>query len=131
MNILKNTMKNEKGSVLVLMIAVTFVVSYLLLMIATQIQVRVASYERTRTYLTLNLLEQEGLYQLEVFLADMEVLEDFSDIWFLRDGDKMLINGEKLGKYFAISYEIRYNEYVRARQLRFCLELGYIHWHTD
>ena len=126
-----NTLKNEKGSVLVMMIAVTFIVSYLLLMMATQIQVRVASYERTRTYLTLNLLEQEGLRQLEDFLTEMENPVDFVDTWFLRDGEKMLISAEKLENSFAISYEIRYNEYVRVRRLRFCLELGYIHWHAN
>ena len=123
-----NILKSEKGSVLIMMIAVTFVVSYLLLMLARQIEVRVVSYERTRTYLTLNLLEQEGLRSLEIFIAEMAYPNDFTETWILRDGDKMLINGEKLGNYFAISYKIMYNEYVRARRLRFCLELGYIHW---
>jgi len=123
-------LNNEKGSVLVMMIATTFALSYLLLMLAMQIQVRVASYERTRTYLTLNLLEQEGLRRLEDFLIEMEFIDDFIDTWFLRTGDKMLISGEKVGNYFAISYEVWYNEYVRARHLRFCLELGYIHWHA-
>lgn len=124
-------LKSEKGVILVMMIALTFIVSYLLLRLAMQIEVRVASYERTRTYLTLNLLEQEGLHQLEVFLADMEVPENFSDIWFLRDGDKMLISGRKIENYFAFFYEIWYNGHVRARHLRFCRELGYIHWHTN
>ena len=126
-----NILKNEKGSVLVMMIAVTFIVSYLLLTLARQIEVRAASYERTRTYLTLNLLEQEGVAQLDLFLDEMEKPATFADTWILSNGDKMLINGEKVGNFFAISYQIMYNEYVRARRLRFCLELGYIHWFAN
>ena len=124
-------LKNEEGSVLVVMIAVTFVVAYLLLMLASQIETKTASYERTRTYLTMNLLEEAGLRQLENFVAELDEITDFTATWFLRDRGQMTIIGEKVGNTFAISYEIRYNDNIRTRQLRFCLELGYIHWHVD
>ena len=121
-------LKNEKGSVLVMMIAMTFIVGYLLLLLATQIETRVASYERTRTYLSLNVIEQEGLLQLEDFLSNMAEPENFTVLFYLRDGGKMWINGEKVGNSFAISYQIMYNSIIRARRLRFCLELGTINW---
>ena len=126
-----NTLKNEKGSVLVLMIAVVFVVAYLLLMMAMQIEVRVASYQRTRDYLTMNLLEQEGLSRLENFVAGMDVPIDFVDTWMLRNGAVMIINGEKIGNFFAFSYQIRYNGFIWARQIRFCFELGYMHFYIN
>ena len=52
---------NEKGFALPLMIAITFVAAYLLLMLAAQLEVKVASYDRTRIYMVMNLIEREGL----------------------------------------------------------------------
>jgi len=107
-------MKNEKGSVLPLMIAITFVAAYLLVVLATQLEVRVASYGRTRTYMTMTLLEMEGLERLESFLQTAEITGSFSDTWTLRDNALMIINGHIRQEFFDFYYQIRYNGYVRS-----------------
>ena len=114
--------KNERGSILPIMIAITFIVAYLLVMLATQIEVKAASYEHTRIYLKMNLLEREGLSQLEYFLETTEVADNFSEIWTLRDGATMTISGRKDEKIFAFSYQIVYNGHVYSRTLAINLE---------
>jgi len=107
--------KNEHGSILPIMIAITFVIAYLLVMLATQIEVKVASYERTRTYMTMNILEREGLERLEDFLATTEVNESFLETWILRNGAIMTIDGTIRGERFDFSYQIVYNGHVYSR----------------
>ena len=121
-----NIIKNENGSVLVLMIAITFIISYLLLTLVTQIETRAASYQRTRTYLTMNLLEQEGLTKLEEFLSEMVVPNDFNKTITLRNNAQMIINAENSENFFTFYYQINYNRNIRTRRIQFCLELGYI-----
>ena len=119
--------KTEEGFVLPLMIAITFVVAYLLLMLATQIEVKVASYDRTRTYMVMNLLEREGLEKLEDFLSTAEMDDDFSHTWVLRNGvgsAKITVNATKIEDFFAFYYQIIYNGYIHSRRLSFCLEKG-------
>jgi len=116
--------KNEKGFALPLMIAITFVAAYLLLMLATRLEVKVASYDRTRTYMVMNLLESEGLEKLEEFLYTADVDFDFSRTWFLRDGTIMTVNAIKQEDFFAFHYQIVYNGYMRLQKLSFCLEKG-------
>lgn len=110
-------MKNEKGSILPMMIAITFVVAYLLVTLATQIEVKVASYERTRIYMTMNILEQEGLERLEYFLATTNVEDYFSEVWSLQNGAVMSINGRKRDDSFDFYYQIVYNEHVYSQRL--------------
>jgi len=102
-------MRNEEGSILPMMIAITFVVAYLLVMLATQIEVKAASYERTRVYMKMNLLEREGLERLEDFLMSTDIEEYFSEIWTLRNGAMMTINGRKRENFFDFYYQIVYN----------------------
>ena len=102
-------MKNEEGFVLPLMIAITFVSAYLLMMLATQIEIRVASYERTRTYMKMNLLEHEGLMALEYFLSTTRPIEDFAETWMLRNRHEMLINGIKREEIFDFFSKLCYN----------------------
>jgi len=109
--------KDERGSVLPIMIAITFVVAYLLVMLATQIEVKASSYERTRIYMKMNLLEREGLEKLEHFLEATEIKDDLLETWELRNGATMTIFGRKDGKNFAFSYRIVYNGLVYSRIL--------------
>jgi len=101
--------KNEKGTILPMMIAITFIVAYLLVMLATQLEVRVASYARTRIYMTMNVLEQEGLDLLEDFLATTDIPDYFSETWSLRNGAIMTVNGIKREDSFDFYYQIVYN----------------------
>ena len=117
-------MKNEEGFVLPLFIAITFVVAYLLLMLATQIEIKVSSYERTRNYMVMNLLEREGLEKLEYFLATGDMNDDFSHSWVLRNGAIMRINATRGEGIFVFYYQIVYNECVRSRNLSVFFEEG-------
>jgi len=110
-------MKNEKGSILPMMIAIVFITSYLLLALATQIETRYASFARTRAYMTLNILELEGLEQLSIILDEMGEIEDFIKVISLRDGQMMSIIMSTDGNYFDFEYEIWYNGFVRSRNL--------------
>lgn len=116
--------KDEKGFVLPLMIAITFVMAYLLLMLATRLEVKVASYDRTRIYMTMNLLEREGLKRLEYFLSTASIDDDFSNTWSLRNNAKITVNATKGEEFFDFHYQIMYNGYVRTRRLLFCFEKG-------
>ena len=118
--------KNEKGFALPLMIAITFVAAYLLLMLAAQLEVKVASYERTRTYMVMNLLEREGLEKLEQFLSTSDMDSDFSSTWVLRKSAIMTVNAIKIENSFAFRYQIVYNGYMRLRNLSFSMENGII-----
>jgi len=115
---------NEKGFALPLMIAITFIAASLLLMLATQLEVKVASYDRTRNYMVMNLLEREGLEKLEHFLSTANMDSDFSDIWLLRESATMTVNATKVEGFFAFHYQIVYNGYVRSQKLLFCLVKG-------
>lgn len=117
-------LKNEKGFVLPLMIAMTFVASYLLLMLSTQVEVKVASYERTRNYMEMDLLEREGLKRLGSFLRMTDMNDTFSDTWVLRDGAIMTVNVTSVESSFDFHYRITYNGRVRSRNLSFCFEKG-------
>jgi len=117
-------MKNENGFVLPLMIAITFVVAYLLLMLATQLEVKVASYERTRSQMVMESLEREGVARLESFLSIAELNNNFSDTWILRNGAEMILSVRKREDFFEISYKIRYNGYFHSRNLSFCFNEG-------
>ena len=119
-------MKNEKGFALPLMIAITFVAAYLLLMLATQLEVKVASYDRTRTYMVMNLLEREGLEKLEHFLLISDMDSDFSITWALRKNAIMTVNLTKKEDSFAFHYQIVYNRYIRLQKISFSLENGII-----
>ena len=119
-------MKNEEGFVLPLMIAITFVMAYLLLMLATQIEVKASSYERTRNYMVMNLLEHEGLGKLEYFLSTGDMTDDFSDTWILRNDAIMTVNMTKREEFFDFYYHIIYNGHVRSKNLLFCFEKGSI-----
>ena len=116
--------KNEDGFILPLMIAIIFIVAYLLLMLSTQIEVKVASYDRTRNYMVMSLLEREGLERLEYFLSTTDITYSFSDTWILRNGAEMIINVIKREYFFDFRYQIMYNGYVYSRNLSFCLEKG-------
>lgn len=121
---MKNMKKNEEGFVLPLIIAIIFILAYLLLMLATQMEVKVASYERTRNYMVMNLLEREGLEKLENFLSTSNISDNFSDTWILRNNIEMKINITKREEFFDFYYQIMYNGYVHSRNLSFCFEKG-------
>ena len=114
---MRQMMRNETGSILPLMIAITFVVAYLLLMFATQIEVKVASYERTRSYMTMNLLEREGLARLEEILLTTGEIHSFSDTWILNQGAVMHVTITRREAFFDFSYQIMYNANVYSRNL--------------
>lgn len=119
-------MDNEKGSVLPLMVAITFVVAYLLLMLATQLEVKVASYDRTRNYMVMDLLEREGIAKLEYFLSTAELDNNFSRTWGLSNGAEIKVNARKMEDLFDLSYQIRYNGYLRTRNLSVCFSRGIV-----
>ena len=119
-------MKNEKGFALPLMIAIIFVAAYLLLMLATQLEVKVASYDRTREHMVMNLLEREGLERLEHFLSTSDMDSDFSRTWVLRNSAIMTVNATKKEESFAFHYQIVYNGYTRLQKILFSLEKGII-----
>ena len=119
-------MQNEKGFALPLMIAIVFVVAYLLLMLAAQLEVKVASYDRTRNYMVMNLLEHEGLDRLNYFLSTTDLDSDFSETWMLRKSAIMTINATKREDSFAFHYQIVYNGNIRLRKLFFSFEKGII-----
>jgi len=114
--------KNEEGFVIPIMIAITFVVAYLLLMLATQLEVKVASYERTRNYMVMSLLEQEGLERIESFLGTADRFDNFTSTWTLSRGARMRINITKREGSFDFRYQILYNGHMRGRNFSFCLE---------
>jgi len=114
--------KNEKGFVIPIMIAITLVVAYLLLMLATQLEVKVASYERTRNHMVMSLLEQEGLERIESFLEEADRFDNFSSTWTLRRGAIMRISITKREGFFDFRYQILYNGHMRGGNLSFCLE---------
>ena len=116
--------KNEKGFALPLMIAITFVAAYLLLMLAIGLVIKVASYDRTRTYMGMNLLEREGLSKLESFLSTVDMNANISNTWLLRDGAIMTVNATKREDIFAFHYQIVYNRYIRLQKLTFYFEKG-------
>lgn len=106
--------KSENGSILPLMIAIVFIVAYLLVMKSSQIELKAASYERTRIYMKMSLLEREGFLKLEDFLPTVSLNEEFSIDWELRDGALMSVNGLKNEKVFDFYYRIVYNGHVRS-----------------
>ena len=60
-------MKDERGFVLPLLLGILLIMSALILGLASQIEIKTASYGRVRTYLRLNVAEQTGrdyIYQL-------------------------------------------------------------------
>jgi len=116
--------KNERGLALPLMIAITFIAAYLLLMLATQLEIKVASYARTRTHLIMNLLELEGLEKIEHFLSTANIDSDFTKTFTLRNKDIITVNATKREYCFAFRYEIVYNGYKRSQKAVFCLENG-------
>jgi len=113
-------LNNEKGFALPLMIAITFVAAYLLLMLATQLEVKVASYDRTRSYMAVNLLEHEG--GLEHFLREVNIDSGFMSSGMLRNNVKKTVNATKLEDYFAFHYQIVYNGNMRLHTVTFYLE---------
>lgn len=117
-------MKNEEGFVLPLIIAMTFVIAYLLLMLSTQIEVKVASYERTRNHMEMNVLEHEGLRKLAYFLQTADMHDHFSDTWVLRKGAIMTVSATRIAESFDFHYQIMYNGHVRSKNLLFCFGEG-------
>jgi len=115
---------NEKGFALPLMIAITFVAASLLLMLATGLEVKVASYERSRTYMVMSLLEREGLEMLEYLLSTADMISDLSSTWKLRDNAMMTVNVTEKEDVFTFHYQIVYNGYMRSQKLLFCPEKG-------
>ena len=118
--------KNEKGFALPLMIAITFIAAYLLLMLAIQLEVKVASYDRTRTYMVMNLLEREGLEKLNHYLSATDIDSDFYTTWILRNNARITVNATKTEDFFAFHYQIVYNGYIRLQKILFSRENGFI-----
>lgn len=118
--------KDESGSVMVLMLAFTFVVSYLLLAMARQVETQANSFDRTRLYLQLNVLESEGLAKIESFLETKDAPVDIDETWQLRDLASIAVRGQKMEDYFAIFYKVMYNGNIRVRTILYCLETGEI-----
>jgi len=119
-------LRDENGTMLPLMLAIVFVVSHLLLMMATQVEIRAIAYERTRNYMMMNLLEREALARIEDFLTTTDEFFDFSDRWILKNNAEMTINMIKREDFFDFHYQILYNGYQHLRNLSFCLEKGII-----
>ena len=117
-------LRNERGFVLPLMLAITFMAASLLLMLSMQLEVKVASYERTRDYVQMNLLEQKGLDLLAEFLQTMDIDDSFSDTWTLRSGAIMRISATRVEETFDFYYQIMYNGHVRSKSFLFCFEEG-------
>ena len=111
-------LENEKGFALPLMIAITFVVAYLLMMLATGLEIKVASYERTRSYLAMNILESERLAKLDHSLKD----SDFPIIGTLRKNVKKTAKATKLEEFFAFRHQIVYNDNIHLQRVIFYLE---------
>ena len=114
--------KNEAGFVIPIMLAITFIVAYLLLTLGNRIEVKVASFERTRDYMVISLLEREGLERIESFLQTADRFETFTSTWTLSRGATMRVNIVKREGFFDFQYQILYNGHLRVRSLSFCLE---------
>jgi len=114
--------KNEAGFVIPIMLAITFIVAYLLLMLGNRLEIKAASFERTRDYMVISLLEQEGLERIESFLQEADPFVTFTSTWTLSRGAIMRLNIAKREGFFDFRYQILYNGNVRIRNLSFCLE---------
>jgi len=112
-------LNNEKGFALPLMIAITFITAYLLLMLAKQLEIKVASYDRTRNYMAMNLLESKGLQHP---LREENIESSFSTIQRLRKNVKKTENATKLEDFFAFHYKIVYNDNIHLQKEIFYLE---------
>ena len=118
----KKTAVRENGFVLVMMVAILFVVSYLLLMMSAQIQSRVRSYEITVANMRLDILEKTGLREIESFLSTAEMTDESYMGWVLGNGAHMEVSIMKSDMELMISYRILHDGLSRQRQLRYCLQ---------
>jgi len=122
-------MRNEKGFILPAILGIILIVSTLLLMMASQIEVKSTSYGRTQDFWRLNLLEREGLAMLESRLSSLEMNEDFngfSETISLRDGGVMNVEVSFSNGGMEIAYRVVYNRFVRTGQINYDMDHGFV-----
>ena len=122
-------MKNEEGFILPAILGIILILATLLVMIASQIEVKSASYERTQNIWRLNLLEREGLLLLEERLqirAADENRDDFSETIPLRRGSTMNVEVNFSEESVEIAYRVVYNGFVRVRRVNYETDQGFV-----
>ena len=122
-------MRNEEGFILPLMLGILLVTATLLMTLSAQLEMKVASYARTQNYLRMNVLEREGLRQLEELLNNLEVSEQMAPVFeqiSLSRGAKIEININFFQNSLEIEYQIVYNNFVRQRSLLYRYDEGII-----
>jgi len=107
--------KDEKGFVLSLMLGIMLIVATILLSLTFEIQTRAASYERTQSYLMLDVLEQMALDKIEGFLTTTAIELPINETFEPRTDAFIMISIEKDANFFDFHYEIRYNGFIRER----------------
>jgi hypothetical protein len=122
-------LKNEEGFILPLMLGIFLIIAALLMMLSSQLEVKVASYARTQDYLRMNVLEQEGLSVLEGLLLNIKVTDDMenvSEFFSLSRGARIEVNISFLENSLEIDYQIVYNNFIRQRRLLYSFDYGLI-----
>jgi len=122
-------MKNEKGFILPAILSILLILATLLLMIASQIEVKSASYEQTQNFWRLSLLEREGLVLLEERLRVLTINEntaDFSETIPLRHGSVMNVEASFSDEGMEIAYHVVYNGFVRTGRINYVVGHGFV-----
>jgi len=114
---MKKILHNESGSILTMMIGITLVMAYLLLMLANQLEIKAASYERTRIYLTMNIIEESQTTRFEDILTTNQNGESFLENQILNDDAIMSINEINREIFFDFSSHIMYNNNIYSRRI--------------
>ncbi|MCL2559194.1 MAG: hypothetical protein FWE07_01790 [Turicibacter sp.] len=116
--------RKEEGFVLPLMLGLLLMTAALLLMLSARLEIKAASYARTRDYLRMNVLEQEALQVLGAFLTDFEVSDQMigtgiSERFSLSRGALLTVEIDFLQNSLEMFIQIVYNDFVRERELQY------------
>jgi len=120
---------SERGFILPAILGIVLIVATLLLMVASQIEVKSSSYERTQNFWRLISLEREGLAQLENRLLNRTLNEEsgnFSEMISLRDGGVMNVEVSFFNENLEIAYYVRYNGFMRTGRVNYVMGHGFV-----